>query len=494
MRLFQGLKSSALARGCFACIRLLSSSLFSKAMRLSGVASGFLAGCMSFPNVGAFFELEFQRHGQSANPPIPQLASLEIHIMKSFGVKSRFSGRRGSGFAPFRAFSGRFGKQQTHSCLLHRWAFAHHPQIGERKQHQDLLRVLLQPTVARLDVAELLLDDPKRVFHFGADARLDLLELLGQLVTQALAVEQAPLAGHHGHVPAHFRVLRLNLFALVHPPVARVGKDIALLAVQQRGGLGHVVRIGRCGGDGVHQAGIGIDADVGLVRQCRILRFAQDRYCATSCARRWRAGHAKVPLIAFFGLVHVGVALAALVLGRTRRGNQRGIDYGALAQQQTLAAEFGVDRGQEGCAELVCFQEVAKAQDGALIGHAAHAGIEAGELAVQRHIVQGFFHGRIGQTKELLQQVNAQHGLERKGWAAHAALGCVAAQQPQNLSTWNHQVHLVEELALAGALDGQLESSVGKADLFHVGQCLMQGLHGAYFCRVSLASRPWVNA
>lgn len=238
---------------------------------------------------------------------------------------------------------------------MHRLSFAHHPQIGECKQHQDLLRVLLQPTVARLDVTELLLDDPKRMLHFGADARLDLLKLLSQPVGQALAVEQAPLAGHHGHVPVHVWVLRLHLFALVYAPVARVGKDIALLAVQQRGGLGHVVRVGRCGGDGVHQAGVGIGADVGLVRLCRILRFAQYRCCATSCARLWRAGHAKVPLVAFLALVHVGVALSALVLGRTRRGNQRGIDYGALAQQQTLAAEFGIDRGQEGRAELVCF-------------------------------------------------------------------------------------------------------------------------------------------
>lgn len=81
--------------------------------------------------------------------------------------------------------------------------------------------------------------------------------------------------------------------------------------------------------------------------------------------------------------------------------------------------------------------------------------------------------------------MNAQHGIERKGRAAHAVLGCMAAQQPQNLSPWNHQVHLVEELAFAGALDGQLEFGLGKADLVHVGQCLMQGHHGAYFCRVS---------
>jgi len=108
--------------------------------------------------------------------------------MKSLGVKSRFSEFYWPGFAPFRAIPRRFAKQQTHSCLLHHRALAHYPQVGERKQHQDLLRVLLQPTVARLDVADLPLDDPKRMLHFGADARLDFLKLLGQPVTRAFGV------------------------------------------------------------------------------------------------------------------------------------------------------------------------------------------------------------------------------------------------------------------------------------------------------------------
>jgi len=53
------------------------------------------------------------------------------------------------------------------------------------------------------------------------------------------------------------------------------------LAVQQRGGMRHIMRIGRCGGDGAHQSRIGIDADAGLVRLRRILRCAQE-CCATT--------------------------------------------------------------------------------------------------------------------------------------------------------------------------------------------------------------------
>jgi len=79
-------------------------------------------------------------------------------------------------------------------------------------------------------------------------------------------------------------------------------------------------------------------------------------------------------------------------------------------------------------------------------------------------------HGGIrqaAQAKELLQQVDAQHGLERKGWSAHALVGRVLAQQGKQCLPWDHLVHLIEKLALAGALDGQLESAAGKADLFH---------------------------
>ncbi len=43
---------------------------------------------------------------------------------------------------------------------------------------------------------------------------------------------------------------------------------------------------------------------------------------------------AEVILVSLLRLVHLRVALAILILGRTRRMDQRGIDDGALAQRQ----------------------------------------------------------------------------------------------------------------------------------------------------------------
>jgi hypothetical protein len=56
-------------------------------------------------------------------------------------------------------------------------------------------------------------------------------------------------------------------------------------------------------------------------------------------------------------------------------------------------------------------QQVAKPQDGALIGQADHAGGQIGELAKQGHLEEGLFHGWIDERKPLLQEMDAKHGL-----------------------------------------------------------------------------------
>lgn len=54
-------------------------------------------------------------------------------------------------------------------------------------------------------------------------------------------------------------------------------------------------------------------------------------------------------------------------------------------------------------------KQVAKAQDGGLIGHARCA-VQARKAAVQGHLMQLFFHGRIAQIPPQLEAVDAQHG------------------------------------------------------------------------------------
>lgn len=133
----------------------------------------------------------------------------------------------------------------------------HHPQVGERKQRVQLRRVLGQAALAYLHMPKLALDDPKRVLDLGADAGIDVFELVelelvehnshGRCLVKSFAFARA-----QRHVPVGPDAL--CLFAFGHALVARIGEHIALLAMHQRAGLRHIVDVGRRTDDGVHQA------------------------------------------------------------------------------------------------------------------------------------------------------------------------------------------------------------------------------------------------
>ena len=78
----------------------------------------------------------------------------------------------------------------------------------------------------------------------------------------------------------------------------------------------------------------------------------------------------EVPLIAFLARMRLRVALAVFDLGGTRHGNQGRFHCAALPEQQALAASQIIDSGQDGIAQLVFLQPVAKPKNGALIGQA----------------------------------------------------------------------------------------------------------------------------
>ena len=289
----------------------------------------------------------------------------------------------------FRSCYRLFGRFRAYSSLRHvQKLLARHPQIAQRKQHHQVRRVLGQSPVLDLDVAELPLDDPKRVLDLGPDAGLGLLQFLQDLAHRRALVRHPELAGHHGHMPVHFRVLDLNFFSLLDAPVARVREDVSFLSMQQDMRLCDVMRIGRRSRHAVHQARVSIRADMGF--------------------------HAMVPLVALLGLVHLRIARACAVLSGTGRCDQGGVDHRALLEQQTLFGQRGVDRGQNLKAQIVRFEQVAKAQDGALIGQVVLAGIQASELTEHRRVVQRLFHARVRQVEPLLQEMDAQHGLHGK--------------------------------------------------------------------------------
>jgi hypothetical protein len=99
--------------------------------------------------------------------------------------------------------------------------------------------------------------------------------------------------------------------------IARVTEGGLLVTVQERMGLGNVAHVGGGGHHRVSQARLGINTNVRL--------------------------HAKVPLVTFLGLVHLGVTLPVPVLGRAWRGNDRRIDHRSFLEQRALLRQVGVD-------------------------------------------------------------------------------------------------------------------------------------------------------
>lgn len=89
--------------------------------------------------------------------------------------------------------------------------------------------------------------------------------------------------------------------------------------MQQACRLCHVADVGDGADDRMHQTRFGIHTDMRL--------------------------HSKMPLVALLGLVHVGVTLAVLVLGRTGCRNDGGIHNGAGLKHQALLGKRGVDGG-----------------------------------------------------------------------------------------------------------------------------------------------------
>ena len=69
--------------------------------------------------------------------------------------------------------------------------------------------------------------------------------------------------------------------------------------------------------------------------------------------------HAEEPLVALPALVHLGVSMAVLDLGRTGCRDQRGLDHRAGLEQQALAAQQVIFQRQDLIGQLLSLQQMA---------------------------------------------------------------------------------------------------------------------------------------
>ncbi len=119
-------------------------------------------------------------------------------------------------------------------------------------------------------------------------------------------------------------------------------------AMKQITQLIEVMLVGRGGDQAVGQATLGIDTNVGL--------------------------HAKVPLIAFLGLMHLRIALLLFVLGRAGCLNDGGIHQSALGHHDACFGQPAIDVLEQLTGQLMLLEQVAEIHDGGAIRQGAIQG------------------------------------------------------------------------------------------------------------------------
>jgi hypothetical protein len=343
------------------------------------------------------------------------------------GFEARFSGFGGR--LPPRL--GLFDPFQAHSCPRHHQIMTRHPQIGQRKQRGNLRRIFLKTPVAGFHVAELALDDPKGMFDLGPNARLELLGFVQQLTELTCVLEGFALAWVHGYMPGHIGISPGTFFNAL---VAGICPDDFLLSVQQSMRLGDVMRVTAGAAHRVHQAETSIDANMRL--------------------------HSKVPLVTLLAGMHLGVTGLVLVFGRTRCGNQGGIDGATFLEHQTAFSQDGIDLSEDLGGQSVLLQAMAESQDGALIRQ-ANVIAQAHKLAVQRGVEEGFFHARVRQVEPLLQEVRTQHRQQRKRRSTGASFRVMRCNEVHQPRPRNDTIHFVKKDRFAGLAVAQKKTERG---------------------------------
>ena len=157
--------------------------------------------------------------------------------------------------------------------------------------------------------------------------------------------------------------------------------------------------------------------------------------------------HPEVPLVAFPGLVHLGIALLVLVLRRRRRRDDRGIDDRAAPKQQPPLGQVRVHRFQKPRRQLMRLQQPPEIQHRGLVRERPGQR-QLRELAHRYDLVQRLFHRRIAQAEPVLQHVDAQHRGHRIRAATATRLRIVRLDQRQQFPPSNHPLHLRKKMRL----------------------------------------------
>jgi hypothetical protein len=208
-------------------------------------------------------------------------------------------------------------------------------------------------------------------------------------------------------------------------------------------GHGHIGNVGRRNGNTVVQPDDGIDADMGL--------------------------QAEIPLVALLGLLHLRIALLGLVLGRGSDRHDGGVDDGALAHEQALLGQSGVDLLEDPLGQGMLLQQMAETQRRGGVWHALDGQVNTDEVAHGLAIVDSIFERLVGESVPLLKKVNTMHVLKTDGGGATPLASRVREVGRRHCLyqrlTWHQRLHLGQELLSGGNLLLVLAFRLSERDL-----------------------------
>ena len=270
------------------------------------------------------------------------------------------------------------------------------------------------------------------MLHLGSNAGFDLLGF------QVVVIQYLSGAGSLGYVPGNmFTVLMTVTF--LDAKVTSVTEDTLFITVQQITGRYDVVNIGSGGIYAVNQSERVVDSDMHL--------------------------HTEVPLVAFLGLVHFRIALAAVVLSGARGRDDGGINNTPFTQHQTVLLQVLVHLFEQRLSQSVLLQNVAEIENGCFVRQTIQ--LQTCEMAHRLDFVQCILHRWVAEVIKQLHEVNAKHGRQRIRRPTILALGVITGYLLLQLLPRNQLVHALQKyLATRLALLG-LVLGFGEGDLIH---------------------------
>ena len=156
--------------------------------------------------------------------------------------------------------------------------------------------------------------------------------------------------------------------------------------------------------------------------------------------------HPKIPLVALFGLVHLGASLAALVLGGGRGSDDGRIHHGAFSHLDSAFAQHKVDFFEDSFAEVVTVEQMSEIEHGRFIRHPVVGEVDAGEIAHRLAVVERVFDGFVAKVIPALQEMDAQHLLQADGRRSALAFGIVRLDERPQPRPRDGFFHVGEEL------------------------------------------------